>query len=159
MGQPGLKTRGYEGERGCLEVSQVNKRVKDAIERARLRAQARRAAAASADKAFAVFLETVATPVTRQVANALKVAGLGFTLGTPGGGLRLAADRGRDDYVEFVLDTSGDLPQAAGRVSVSRGSRTIDEVIPVKPGTPIEDLTEEDVLEFLVRALAAWLER
>jgi len=93
------------------------------------------------------------------VANALKVAGIGFTLGTPGGGLRLAADRGRDDFIEFVLDASGEIPQAAGRISLSRGSRTVDEVVPVKPGTPIEELTEEDVLDFLVRALEPWLER
>jgi hypothetical protein len=142
-----------------MEVSQVNKRVQIAIERARARAQERRTAAASADKAYAVFLETVATPVTRQVANALKVAGVAFTLGTPGGGLRLASDRGRDDFIEFVLDASGDLPQAAGRVSVTRGSRTMDQVAPIKPGTAIEDLTGEDVLEFLVRALEPWLER
>ena len=142
-----------------MEVSQVNKRVRSAIEDAKAKAQARRNAPASADKAYAAFLETVATPVTRQVANALKVAGIGFTLGTPGGGLRLAADRGRDDYIELVLDTSGELPQAAGRVSVTRGSRTLDEVRPIKPGTAIEDLTEEDVLEFLVRALEPWLER
>ena len=142
-----------------MEVSQVNKRVKNAIEQARARAQARRNAAASAEKAFAVFLETVATPVSRQVVNALKVANISFTLGTPGGGLRLAAERGRDDYIEFVLDASGELPQAAGRVSISRGSRTIDEVVPVKPGSAIEELTDEDVLEFLVRALEPWLER
>jgi hypothetical protein len=142
-----------------MEVSQVNKRVQIAIEQARARAQTRRNAAASAEKAFAVFLETVATPVARQVVNALKVANIAFTLGTPGGGLRLAAERGRDDYIEFVLDASGELPQAAGRVSVSRGSRTIDEVVPVKPGTAVEDLTHEDVLDFLVRALEPWLER
>lgn len=142
-----------------MEVSHVNKRVQVAMERARARAQARRSDAASAEKAYAVFLATVATPVTRQVANSLKVAGLAFTLGTPGGGLRLSADRGRDDFVEFVLDASGDVPQAAGRVSVTRGSRTIDETAPVKPDTAIEDLTEEDVLEFLVRALEPWLER
>ena len=142
-----------------MEVSQVSKRVQIAIEQARARAQARRGTAASAEKAFGMFLETVATPVARQVANALKVAGIAFTLGTPGGGLRLAADRGRDDFVEFVFDASGNVPQAAGRISVSRGSRTIDEVVPVKAGTAIEDLTDEDVLEFLVRALEAWLER
>jgi hypothetical protein len=142
-----------------LEVSQVNKRVQVAIERARARAQERRTAAASAEKAYAAFLEAVATPVARQVANALKVAGVGFTLGTPGGGLRLAAERGRDDYIELVLDTSGDVPQAAGRISVTRGSRTIDQTVPVKPGTAIEDLTEEDVLDFFVGALEPWLER
>jgi len=58
-----------------------------------------------------------------------------------------------------VLDASGDVPQAAGRVSLSRGSRTLDDVRPIKPGTAIEDLTEEDVLEFLVRTLEPWLER
>ena len=142
-----------------MEVSQVNKRVRSAIEDAKAKAQARRNVSASADKAYATFLDTVATPIARQVANALKVAGVGFTLGTPGGGLRLAADRGRDDYVEIILDTSGDLPQAAGRVSVTRGSRTLDEVRPIKAGAAIEDLTEEDVLEFLVRALEPWLER
>jgi hypothetical protein len=142
-----------------MEVSQVNKRVRSAIEDAKAKAQARRNASASADKAYAAFLESVATPIARQVANALKVAGVGFTLGTPGGGLRLAADRGRDDYIEFVLDTAGELPQASGRVSVTRGSRTLDEVRPIKPGTTIEELTEEDVLEFLVQALEPWLER
>src|SRR5262245_30525417 len=120
-----------------MEVSQVNKRVKSAIEDAKAKAQARRNAAASAEKSYATFLETVATPIARQVANALKVAGVGFTLGTPGGGLRLAADRGRDDYVEIVLDTSGELPQAAGRVSVTRGSRTFVDTLPIKAGTAI----------------------
>ena len=142
-----------------MEVSQVNKRVRSAIEDAKAKAQARRNASASADKAYAAFLESVATPIARQVANALKVAGVGFTLGTPGGGLRLAADRGRDDHIEFVLDATGDVPQAAARVSVTRGSRTLDETRPIKPGTAIEDLTEEDVLEFLVNALEPWLER
>jgi hypothetical protein len=142
-----------------MEVSQVNKRLTMAIEQARARAQTRRQTAASAEKAYGVFLETLATPVARQVANALKVAGIAFTLGTPGGGLRLSADRGRDDFIEFVLDASGDLPQAAGRISLSRGSRTIDEVVPVKPGAAIEELTEDDVLDFLVRALEPWLER
>lgn len=142
-----------------MEVSQVNKRVRTAIDQAKARALTRRDTAASAEKAYGIFLETLATPVTRQVANALRVAGIGFTVGTPGGGLRLSADRGRDDFIEFVLDSSGDVPQAAGRVSLSRGSRTLDEVLPVKPGTPIDELTEEDVLEFLVRALEPWLER
>jgi hypothetical protein len=142
-----------------MEVSQVNKRVQMALEAARTRAKSRREHTVEAEKAYSVFLETVATPVTRQVANALKVAGLAFTLGTPGGGLRLSADRGRDDFIEFVFDASGDLPQAVGRISVSRGSRTIDEVVPVKAGAAIEDLTDEDVLEFLVKALESWLER
>jgi len=142
-----------------MEVSQVNNRLRSAIDVAKARAQSRRQTAAAAEKAYEVFLETVATPLARQVANALKVAGIGFTLGTPGGVLCLAADRARDDFIEFVFAASGEVPQAAGRVSLSRVSRTIDEVVPIKPGTAIEELTEEDVLEFLVRALEPWLER
>jgi hypothetical protein len=146
-------------EAATVEVSHVNKRVKAAMEAARAHAKSRREQAAAAEKAYGTFLEMVATPVTRQVANALKVAGLSFTVGTPGGGLRLTADRGRDDFIEFLLDSSGEAPHAAARVSVTRGSRTFDEVRPVKPGAPIDELTEEDVLEFLVRALEPWLER
>ena len=141
-----------------MEVSQVNKRVQIAIEQARGRAQTRRHAAASADKAYALFLETVATPVTRLVANSLKVESHAFTVFTPGGGLRLASDRSRDDYIEFALDTASDPPQVVGRISHTRGSRTLDEERPVKPGTPPEELSEEDVLTFLLAALEPWLE-
>ena len=142
-----------------MEVSHVNRRLKAAMEHARARAQSRRQRTAEAERDFAAFLEQVATPVTRQMANALKVAGLAFTVATPGGGVRLSADRGRDDFIEFVLDSSADVPLAAGRVCVSRGSRTIDQTIPIKPGTAIEDLTDEDLLDFMIRALEPWLER
>jgi len=142
-----------------VEVSQVSRRLKITMEAARARALSRRQQTAEAEKAFGVFLEAVATPVTRQMANALKVEGLAFTVGTPNGGLRLSADRGRDDFIEFGLDTDSAAPQVVGRVSVARGSRTRDEMVPLKAGTSIEDLTDEDVLEFLLRALEPWLER
>lgn len=142
-----------------MEVSHVNRRLKAAIEQARARAQSRRQQTAEAERAYATFLEQVATPVTRQMANALKVAGLGFTVATPDGGLRLSADRGRDDFIEFDLDTSGPEPQVVGRVRVTRGSRTTDETQPVKAGASPAEIGEEDVLEFLLRELEPWLER
>lgn len=115
--------------------------------------------AADAEKAYATFLQEVATPVTRQLANALKAEGQAFTVFTPGDGLRLAADRGRDDFIEFALDTASTPPQVIGRISHSRGSRTIDEERPVKPGASPEALTEQDVLDFLLSALEPWFER
>jgi hypothetical protein len=142
-----------------LEVSHVSRRLKIAIEVTRARAQQRRQRTAEVEKAFALFLEAVATPVTRQMANALKVAGIAFTVETPGGGLRLSADRGRDDFVEFALDTSGDRPEVVGRVSQARGSRTLDRTLPVKAGADPGAIGEEDVLEFLLVALEPWLER
>jgi hypothetical protein len=142
-----------------VEVSHVRRRLKQAIDAARERARARRTRIDEAERAFGTFLADVATPVTRQVANALKVEGHAFTVFTPGGGLRLASDRGRDDFIEFVLDTQGDAAEVIARISYSRGSRTVDEERPIKRGTPVDAVSEEDVLEFLMDALQPWLER
>ena len=142
-----------------MEVSLVRNRLNRAIDVARERAQLRRQRTAAAERAYETFLQDVATPVTRLVANSLKVENYAFTVFTPGGGLRLASDRGRDDYVEFALDGSAEPPQVIGRISRARGSRTLDEERPIKPGIPPEELSEEDVLTFLLDALQPWLER
>ncbi|MGE0445027.1 MAG: hypothetical protein AB7P99_07345 [Vicinamibacterales bacterium] len=142
-----------------MEVSQVRKRLRTAIDRARERAQQRRAATAEAERDYAAFLENIATPVTRQVQNALKVEGFAFTVFTPGGGLRLASDRGRDDYVEFALDTEATPPQVLGRVVRTRGSQTLESERPIQEGATPATLTEEDVLDFLLDVLAPWLEK
>jgi hypothetical protein len=140
-----------------VEVSQVRKRVQGAIATARQQAQLHRQAVADAERAYAAFLDTVATPVAKQVASALKAEGLNFTVYTPGGSLRLAADRGRDDFVELALDTDARRPQVVGRISYTRGSRTIDDERPLKASASPDTLTEEDVLDFFVAALEPWL--
>jgi hypothetical protein len=142
-----------------LEVSPVRKQLKTAIDAARERAQQQRLRSTEAERAFALFLQEVATPVARQVVNALKAEGYPFTVATPGGGLRLAAERGRDDFIDIALDNSGQRPQVVGRISYSRGSRTRDEERPIKPGASPDSLTEQDVLEFFLSALEPWLER
>lgn len=142
-----------------MEVSLVRNRLTRAIEAARERAQRRRGRTAEAEGAYAAFLRDVATPVTRQVANALKVEGYAFTVFTPGDGLRLASDRTRDDYIEFALDTTSEPPQVVGRVRHTRGSRTVEDERPIKPGATPAMVSEEDVLSFLLTALEPWLER
>jgi hypothetical protein len=142
-----------------VEVSLVRNRLKRAIDAARERGQQKRQQSAAAERAYDVFLKDVATPVTRLVANTLKAEGYSFTVFTPGSGLRLASDRGRDDYIEFALDGGSDPPQVIGRISHTRGSRTISDERPVKADTPPESLSEEDVLAFLLTALEPWLER
>ena len=142
-----------------MEVSHVRNRLKRAIETARDRAQQQRQHAAEAERAYEDFLQNVATPVLRQLTNALKVEGYAFTLFTPGGSLRLASDRGRDDYVELTLDTAADPPQVIGRISHTRGSRTDSREAPIKADTPPGALTDEDVLAFLLDALRPWIER
>jgi len=142
-----------------MEISQVRKRIQNVINATRSREQERRQRTDEAERAYAAFLEHVATPVVRQVASALKAEGHAFTVGTPGDGLRLASDRGRDDFVEFALDTSGDQPQVIGRISQARGSRHIEEERPLKAGAPPDALSEDDVLDFLMQALERWLAR
>lgn len=126
---------------------------------ARERAQQRRQRTADASRAYGVFVRDVATPVMRQVANALKAEGYGFTVFTPGETLTLASDRSRDDFIEITLDTSGDAPEVIGRISHTRGSRTIDRERPLKAGASPESITEDEVLAFVIDALEPWLER
>jgi hypothetical protein len=142
-----------------VEVSEVRRQLRHAIDRAKARAQQRRQVAAEADRAYATFLEEIATPTVRMLANALKAEGYPFTVSTPTGGLRLASDRGRDDYIELALDVRGDTPTVVGRVRYTRGSRTLEEERPIKPGSPPQDVTETDLLSFLVGALDPWLDR
>ncbi len=142
-----------------MEISQVRKQLKSAIDQARAGSQQRRQRTSDAERTYAVFLDTVATPLVRQVANALKAEGYAFTVFTPGGGLRLADDRGRDDYLELTLDTAGDLPQVMVRTSRTRGSRTIEEERPLKKDAAPDTITEDDVLAILVDALVPWLAR
>jgi hypothetical protein len=142
-----------------VEVSEVRRQLRHAVDRARARAQRQREQTADAERAYGAFLEEIAIPTTRMMANVLKAEGYLFTMSTPSGGLRLAADRGRDDYVEFALDTTGDRAQVVGRIRRTRGSRTIEEERPIKPDAAPQELSDADVLAFLVAALEPWLER
>jgi len=140
-----------------MEVSQVRKRVQQGVATARTRAQERRQQADEATRDYKVFLEVVATPLVQQLANVLKVEGYAFTASTPGDSVRLTNDRGRGDFVELALDTSGERPQVVGRITQSRGSRRLDEERPIKAGALPSELTDEDVLEFLMQVLEPWL--
>lgn len=142
-----------------MEVSEVRRQLRHAIDRAKARSQQKRQHAADAERAYAAFLEDVATPTTRMLANVLKAEGYLFTVSTPSGGLRLASDRGRDDYVEFALDGSGDTPTVVGRIRRTRGSRTLEDERSIKAGAAPQDVSDADVLAFLVEALEPWLER
>ena len=142
-----------------METGDVSRRLKIAMETARAQAAERRTEDARAQAAYDTFLETVATPLTRQLANALKVNALAFTVFTPAGGLRLASDRNRDDFIELALERGASGPQVVGHVSHVRGSRTLAETSPLKDGAAPETLTEDDVLTFMLRALRPWLER
>ncbi len=142
-----------------MEVSDVRKRLKQTIERSKREAAERRARADTAAKAYEEFLEKVATPVFRLFATALKAEGHPFAVHSPAGGLRLASERSAEDYIELALDQSVDPPSAIARVSRARGHRVVSTEREIRAETPIERLSEEDVLNFLLGEIVALVAR
>ena len=142
-----------------MEISDVRKQVLQAIDRAKRSAAERRTRTDEAAREYEVFLERLAIPVFRQVANALRVEGYLFNVFTPGGSVRLMSDRSAEDYIELTLDTTGEVPRVIGHASRSRGRRIVESEQPIAEANAIRDLTEDDVLRFVVRELEPFVER
>ena len=141
-----------------MEISDVKRRLLDTIDSARKAAAVRRARVDEAGREYEPFLERIAVPLFRQAANVLRAQGYAFSVFTPGGSVRLMSDRAAEDYVELMLDTTGDEPKVIGHTSRMRGRRVIEAERPIASGAPAQ-LTEADVLEFLAKELAPFVER
>ena len=142
-----------------MEISEVKKRVLDTIERAKRTAAERRTRVDEAAREYEVFLERIAVPVFRQIANVLRAEGYLFNVFTPSGSVRLMSDRSAEDYIEVRLDTSGDDPRVLGHASRSRGRRVTESEWPLAERNAIRDLTEDDVLRFAMKELEPFVER
>jgi hypothetical protein len=141
-----------------MEISDVRRRVAETVDRAKRTAGERRARTDEASREYAAFLETIAVPLVRQVANALKVQGFPFGVYTPSGSVRLASERSADDYIELTLDTSGEQPVILGHSCRARGRRIVERERPIGNGR-VRDVTEEQVLGFLLEELEPLVER
>ncbi len=142
-----------------MEVAAVRQQILNAIDRAKRAAAERRVRTDEAAREYEVFLEQLAIPLFRQANNVLRVEGYLFTLFTPGGSVRLMSDRSADDYIELVLDTTSEAPSVVGRTSRARGRRVALSEQSLNPAGPIRDLTEDDVLTFLLKALEPFVEK
>ena len=142
-----------------MEISDVRKRVLETIERSKRAAAERRTRVDEAAREYEVFLERMAVPIFRHVASALRPEKYLFTLFTPSGSVRLMSDRSTADYIEIVLDTSGAEPRVVGRASRGRGGRVLESETALGRGGPVRDLTEQDVLDFVLKELAPFVER
>ena len=139
-----------------METSDIRKRLNQTIERAKRQEAERRARSDEATRAFETFLSTIAVPLFRQVANVLRADSYLFNVFTPSGSVRLMSDRAAEDFIELSLDTAGDRPQVIGHTSRSRGRRVlVSESAIGEPG----ELTEEAVLEFVLKELEAFVDR
>lgn len=141
-----------------METSVVRNRLRDTIERAKRHAAERRGHNDEASRAFDAFLEHVAIPLMRQIAGALKADGYQFTVFTPSGSVRLMSDRRAEDFIEIALDISGETPRVAGHTSRLRGRHIVETERPVGDGRP-GDVSEDDLLEFLLKELEPFVER
>jgi hypothetical protein len=97
-----------------MEVSDLRRRIRAAIEAARLRAADRRARTDGATRAYEQFLEAIGVPAFHTMANALVGEGHRFKVTTPGQAARLTSERSADDFIEMSLDTNRDVAAADG---------------------------------------------
>jgi hypothetical protein len=141
-----------------METSVLRKRLTETIEAARRTAAVRRTRSEEASRAYALFLDTIGVPLFRQVANVLKASGYSFSVFTPSGAVRLMSDKGAEDYIELSLDTSGEEPMVLGKSSRARGRRVIEHERAVAE-VSVAHLTEEHVLQYLLKELEPFVER
>ena len=140
-----------------MDIPEARRRVRAAIEQARRDAAGRRARSEAASRAYEEFLAARAVPAFNTLASALAGEGHRFKVFTPAGSVRLSAERSPDDYVELTLDTSEDPPHVLARTSTSRGRRSLTRERPMRGA--VSDLTEEDVMDFVLAELTPLLER
>lgn len=142
-----------------MDVPEIRRRVRAAIDSARKAVQERRARSDAASREYEAFLDARAVPAFRTFASALAGEGVRFQVYTPAGSVRLAPEHATNDFIELLLDTSADPPAVIGRISRGRGRRNVTTERPVKTGAAISAMTEDDVLEFLLSEIPAFVER
>ncbi|MGE3276926.1 MAG: hypothetical protein AB7O67_17580 [Vicinamibacterales bacterium] len=139
------------------DVGLIRKRLRQAVDRARQDAVARRERADQAQRNYERFLEQAALPAFRAFANVLRAEGLPFDVQAPSGAVRLQSDRNRDDVIELELDPTVDPPQPVVSITRARGSRIVRNERPVKAGATLAELTEDDVVDMLLDEIRPWL--
>lgn len=141
-----------------MEISDVKRAVHETIDRAKRGAAERRTRNDEAAREFNAFLAEVAAPLFRQIANVLRARSYMFNVFTPSASVRLMSDTSSEDYIELVLDSSGDEPTVLGRSSRSRGSRLVKTERPIGAG-PIREIGENEVLAFVMKELEPLVEK
>jgi hypothetical protein len=140
-----------------MEVSEVRRRLRTAIDQARRDSSLRRERADAASRAYDQFLEQVAVPTFQTIANVLIAEGHRFAVFTPAGSVRLASERSGEDFIELALDASQDPPVVVVRMSRGRGRRQLTSERSVT--TPISSLTDSDVVQMVVDEIPKLVER
>jgi hypothetical protein len=143
-----------------MEIADVRRRLRSAIEDARRLAEERRGRKDEASRAWERVLAEVAAPACHSMASALTGEGMRFKVVTPGAAVRLTPERGGEEFVELALDTERDTPAVMLRSTRGRGRRVVSDERVLRDGAAaIASLTEEDVIVALLRELVPFIER
>lgn len=141
-----------------MEISDVRRRVRAAIEAARTRAEARRVSRDEASRAWEGVRSDLAVPAFHQVASALVGEGHRFKVVTPGEAVRLTPDRGGEEFVELALVTEREEPALVLTSTRGRGRRVITTEHVFRDGPAIASVSEEEIVAALLEALTPFLE-
>jgi hypothetical protein len=142
-----------------MEVSEVRRRIRGAIEEAKHRAADRRALADEAARVWEERLAEAVEPAFQAVQSALSGEGFRFSVSTPAGTARLALERSPAEYIEMALDTERDIPAVLVRSTRGRGRRIISAERIVAESPDIPDISQKAVVEILVEELIPFVER
>ena len=142
-----------------MEVADVRRRIRGAIETARTRRAERRARSDEAARAYESFLAAIAVPAFHSVASALTGEGHRFNVITPAGTVRMSPERTSEDFIELSLDAERDRPAVVIRSARGRGRRMIATERALREDLPIAELAEEDVVAALIEEAIPFIER
>ena len=141
----------------AVEVQELRRRIRAAIELAKKNAAARRARTDEGARDYEKFLSEIGVPAVQRLASALTGEGHLFHVATPAESVRLISGSSPDDYIELLLDSAEDPPEVSARVHRGRGRRMITSERPLRERTAIRDLTEEDVYTLLLQEITPFL--
>lgn len=145
-----------------METSVVRQAVRTLLQHVKRspadRRENRRVQTDQAAREYGVFMDRIAVPLFKQVANVLRAEGYQFEVSTPGDNVRLVSARNNDSYIEVALDTNGVAPKLLGRVSHSRGGDVTQTELVLNATADISELTEADVLGFVLAELEPFVE-
>jgi hypothetical protein len=142
-----------------MEVSEVRRRLRSAIDDAKKRSVERRTRVDDARRAWERLLPDVAVPTFHTMAGALTAEGHRFKVFTPGEAVRLSLERSAEEFVELSLDTDRDEPALLLRSTRGRGRRIVSTERIVAEGAQIAGVTQEDLVASMLEELIPFIER
>ena len=142
-----------------MEVSDLRRRLRSAIDDAKKRSVERRTRVDDARRAWERLLPEMAVPTFHTMAGALTAEGHRFKVFTPGEAVRLSLERSAEEFVELSLDTERDEPALLLRSTRGRGRRIVSTERIVGEGAQIAGVTQEDLVAAMLEELIPFIER